>query len=69
MYYLGTKKQCEDYNSTVFIGEAYSASTIQWDDIKINNTEDEYAIIKHEKYTHKSMTLVDELPNAFLSEL
>lgn len=63
MYYIGTKTQCEYYLNKVNKGEKYNGITSKWADIVQRPTSDMYAIVKHEKYTHSSMTLIDKLPN------
>lgn len=63
MYYIGSKTQCEYYLNKVNEGENYNGVTSKWADIVQHPTNNEFAIVKHEDYTHSSMILVNELPN------
>lgn len=52
MYYIGTKEQCEDYNSQVTIGEEYDGvDTIKWHTPIAQPKGDLYAVKKHESYS------------------
>jgi len=62
MYYKGTKKQCEDYNTKVRLGENYQGSTNNWASVTRNQNGEGFAILKHENY-ESEMTLIDEIPS------
>lgn len=66
MYYIGTKSQCEYYLNKVNQGEQYNGVTSKWAQIRSSYTEPkQYAILKHPKYTHSNMQLVETLPAEF----
>lgn len=65
-YYIGTKSQCEYYLNKVNQREQYKGITSKWADIKQGNPN--FAIVKHDKYTHSNMTLVEVLPEEFTPE-
>lgn len=62
MYYIGTKKDCESYNTEVTTKEVYSGTTAKWADVTKHPTKNEYAIIAHSKYSSE-LTSVNELPS------
>jgi hypothetical protein len=64
MYYKGTKKQCEDYNSKVTIGENYQNSTSVWAIVIKNENGQGFAIFKHDKYISE-MILINEIPESW----
>lgn len=64
-YYIGTKDQCDYYNKKVSIGENYNGTTQVWD-IPSEVKEGVYTIVKHDKYSHSKMELIETLPVEFL---
>jgi hypothetical protein len=50
MYYKGTKRDCEDYNTLVVTGENYQDSTDRWANAIKNQNGQGFAIIKNENY-------------------
>lgn len=60
MYYIGTKKQCEDYNQEVTLGQNYQGITRQWASVIEHPTENKCAIVKHDNYS-TPMTEVETL--------
>lgn len=60
MYYIGTKAECEAYDSIVTSGENYQAPTTNWANIIQHPTEDKCAILKHDNYS-TPMTEVETL--------
>lgn len=61
MYYIGTKKECEAYNTEVTTKEGYSGTTAKWADVTKHDTKNEYAIIANPKYS-SDLKSVSELP-------
>lgn len=67
MYYLGTYNQASYYLSKVNSGENYGPGTTNWAQIHTSNTNpSNCAILKHPKYKHSNMQLVDTLPQEFI---
>lgn len=67
MYYIGTKTQCKYYIDKVDEGENYNGITSTWaNPLKSFEDVEKYAVIKHDKYEHSNMTLVDNLPLEFI---
>ena len=62
MHYKGTKKQCEDYNAKVTLGEKYQSSTSVWASVVKNENGQGFAIFKHDKYKSE-MILINEIPS------
>jgi uncharacterized protein (DUF1810 family) len=62
MYYKGTKKECENYNKKVTLGEKYKDSTSVWANVVKNQNGQIFAIFKHDKYTSQ-MILINDIPN------
>lgn len=64
MYYIGTKSQCEYYLNKVNNALKFDGvKTVKWADII--EGKNNFAIIKHENYTHENMTIVEKLPEEF----
>jgi len=59
MYYLGTEKQCNDYNNEVSLKENYQPPTTCW--AGAIKCVDGYAILKHPNYESSTMKLVETL--------
>jgi len=68
MYYIGTKNQVDYYNDKVEQGEDYNPPTERWDIPIQHPTESKWAIVKHKRYTHSSMQLVEELSEDWYDE-
>ena len=68
MYYIGTKNQVDYYNDKVGQGEDYNPPTERWANPIHHPTESKWAIVKHNRYTHGSMELVDELTKDWYDE-
>ena len=64
MYYKGTEKECEDYNTKVTLGENYQSSTSVWASLIKNENGKGFAIFKHNKYESK-MILINEIPKGW----
>lgn len=66
MYYIGTKTQVEYYINKVNDREKYNGTTHTWA-TPSQSFEDanKYAVIKHDKYEHSTMQLVETLPSEF----
>lgn len=66
-FYKGTYNQCKYYLDKVNSGENYGPGTSTWAQIQSSYTEPkQYAILKHPKYTHSNMTIVERLPSEFI---
>ena len=63
-YYIGTNKECTDYNQEVTAGENYRGTTTHWSDIIENPTQVQYAVIKNDKYP-SDMDEVEVLPESW----
>ena len=50
MYYIGSKKECEDYNAKVTLGENYNSSTSKWSSVISHKNGIDFAIFKNMKY-------------------
>ena len=68
MYYIGTKQECEDYNTKVTLGENYQSSTNRWTNVTSNPNGEGFAILKHENY-ESEMTLIDKIPDSWYNNL
>ena len=66
MYYIGTKTQAQYYIEKVNEGEQYNGITSTWSTpLQSFEDKEKYAVIKHDKYYHGNMDLVDSLPDEF----
>ena len=69
MYYIGTKEQCEAYNTKVTKGENYRDQTTQWAEVQQHPDGAPFAIIIHEDYESEDMQLVQRLDDTWNKEL
>ena len=60
MYYLGTEKQCNEYNNEVTLGENYQGITTCWAG-SIKCADGEYAILKHPQYESNILKFVETI--------
>jgi hypothetical protein len=67
MYYKGNKKQCQDYNKKVTLGENYQDLTNNWANIISNKNGKGFAIIKHNNYK-SNMTLINKIPDSWINQ-
>ena len=68
MYYTGTKSQVHYYVSKVDNGEQYNGTTSTWaKPLQSFEDAEKYAVLKHSKYNHTNMVLVESLPSEFVN--
>ena len=70
MYYIGTYNQCKYYIDKVDVRENYNGITSTWaKPLRSFEDSEKYAVVKHEKYDHSNMVLVESLPNEFVDNV
>lgn len=68
MYYIGTYNQVKYYIDKVDVGENYNGITSTWaKPLRSFEDSEKYAVVKHDKYDHINMMLVESLPDEFLN--
>lgn len=68
MYYIGTYTQVKYYIDKVDDGEKYNGTTATWaKPLRSFEDSNKYAVLKHSKYNHTNMVLVESLPDEFVN--
>lgn len=69
MYYIGTYNQVKYYIDKVDVGENYNGITSTWaKPLKSFEDTEKYAVVKHDRYKHGTMQLVESLPSEFVND-
>lgn len=69
MYYTSNnKKDLEEYNAMVTLGEGYNGTTQRWANIIEHKDGGQFAIMKNDSYIDSSLTEVNNLDGWFVIE-
>ncbi len=67
MYYIGTKKQCTEYNAVVKSVLKYEGNTEGWGTVIKHPTKSLYAVEKHSRFSNASFEKVESLGKDWIS--